>query len=634
MKVGPAREELLYLAIIAGAIMRLVMKRAWLFAALLFIGLPEVGAAQVNVTTWRNDVLRTGQNISETTLTPTNLISSNFGLLCSANVDGQVYAQPLVLSNVTFNGTNYASLVYVVTQNNTLYVFNGTPTPSAPCQEVASLSLTPAGQYATDCHYLGAGQCQTISPTVGALGTPVIQPGTGSVGTLYVVTETQNVASGPPQAWYHYLHVVSLDQMTEIVPPVRIVPPGPLMSLAQNNYWSRHHAQRPGLLLVGNNLFIGFSMMDGPAPLPNGALFSYDVTNLSAPPLYFATTANATQGGGGIWQGGAGLAYGPDESGSNYIYVTTGNGAWDGQTNFATSFLKIVPGTLQIAVSQQKQLFFTPADEYYRNCATSPKYYTDLDFGSGGVVLTPSNSNWPYLALSADKEGAIFAIDRGDPGEFNQGGCLNECPPTGKACSHATQDAANQNIQTVWLAQTRSFHNNPAYWNNYIYGAPDNGYIYQFQICNNYGPPGAQPLCESPVIATGTEGQALTTVYGASPSVSASAESGDAIVWLIAGDINAQSTTAGQLFALDALSMDQLYVSSGVGSPCPQVDTLAPATKFSVPTIANGYVYLGTQQILQNGVNNGAGTFYIFGLNRQCNVNAHKSGIQKKSRGR
>jgi uncharacterized repeat protein (TIGR03803 family) len=106
------------------------------------------GLYETNVTTWRSDNLRTGQNTNEIVLTPENLSTNNFGQRCSVALDGQVYAQPLVLSNVTFNGTQYSSLVYVVTQMNTLYLINGTP-PAAgnPCTVISSLSLNPAGQH-------------------------------------------------------------------------------------------------------------------------------------------------------------------------------------------------------------------------------------------------------------------------------------------------------------------------------------------------------------------------------------------------------------------------------------------------------------------------------------------------------
>ena len=77
----------------------------WLFASPLLW-------AQTSVWTWHNDNGRTGQNNSETNLTPTNVNKATFGQICSYVVDGQIYAQPLVL----WDSGNSRNLVYVVTQ--------------------------------------------------------------------------------------------------------------------------------------------------------------------------------------------------------------------------------------------------------------------------------------------------------------------------------------------------------------------------------------------------------------------------------------------------------------------------------------------------------------------------------------
>ena len=73
---------------------------------------------QVNVTTWHNDIGRTGQNTQETILTPGDVdqhqygtvTTETFGLLCRfTSVTGQVYAQPLVVSNSDGSMTVYVA---------------------------------------------------------------------------------------------------------------------------------------------------------------------------------------------------------------------------------------------------------------------------------------------------------------------------------------------------------------------------------------------------------------------------------------------------------------------------------------------------------------------------------------------
>jgi len=97
-----------------------------LIAATTFSG---VSAAQVQcatgvcVTTWHNDNLRTGQNTNETTLTKALVGNPNsFGRICSAvwpaGPDNFVYTQPLVVTNVKFNGTLYPYVIYIATMDD------------------------------------------------------------------------------------------------------------------------------------------------------------------------------------------------------------------------------------------------------------------------------------------------------------------------------------------------------------------------------------------------------------------------------------------------------------------------------------------------------------------------------------
>lgn len=166
--------------------------------------------AQVNVTTWHNDIGRTGQNTQEKTLTPSNVTKNSFGKICSAGVDGQIYAQPLTV----WNPATSKNTVYVVTENDTIYAFDGTN-----CILIQKASLLPSNgtEYPADCCFIGGGQCKTVAPSVGVLSTPVIDV---STNTLYVVTESQIGNTGnegqncqtkqPPSGWVHRLHALDL----------------------------------------------------------------------------------------------------------------------------------------------------------------------------------------------------------------------------------------------------------------------------------------------------------------------------------------------------------------------------------------------------------------------------------------
>ena len=294
---------------------------------------------QVNVATWHNDIGRTGQNTQETILTPKLVTKNRFGKICSAPVDGQIYAQPLTVWNSVTN----RNTVYVVTQSDTIYAFDGTN-----CSLIQKSSLLPTNgtEYPADCCFLAGGQCVTVAPTIGILGTPVIDV---STGTLYVITESQVGSTGNPgqncqtkqgpTGWVHRLHALDLSSGHNFLNEKNGAPVQIQGSVSSGkSFGSRNQIQRPGLLwLPGspNLVYVAFSMMDGaPVPYPSGWVFAYDAQNLVASnyPKIFATTptADGDTNGGGIWQGGAGLAAGIDSKGGNtYIYFGTGNGTFD-----------------------------------------------------------------------------------------------------------------------------------------------------------------------------------------------------------------------------------------------------------------------------------------------------------------
>ena len=91
--------------------------------ALLALGCLTPVMAQVSVTTYHNDLARTGQNTQETILTPANVNSTQFGKLYSVPVDGAVYAQPLYLWAVNIAGGAH-NVLYIVTEHDSVYAID------------------------------------------------------------------------------------------------------------------------------------------------------------------------------------------------------------------------------------------------------------------------------------------------------------------------------------------------------------------------------------------------------------------------------------------------------------------------------------------------------------------------------
>jgi outer membrane protein assembly factor BamB len=170
--------------------------------------------AQVNVTTWHNDLARTGVNTQETILTTTNVNVSQFGRLFQVQVDGQVYAQPLVLSGVEIGGGTH-NVVYVATEHDSVYALdadNGTI--------YAQVSLIPSGGTTVNANSDLVPACGDITPEVGITGTPVIDP---AGNTLYVVAKSK--VNGSIVQHLHALNTVTLAE--NFGSPVEIQATGP-----------------------------------------------------------------------------------------------------------------------------------------------------------------------------------------------------------------------------------------------------------------------------------------------------------------------------------------------------------------------------------------------------------------------
>ena len=155
------------------------------------------------VYTFHNDNMRTGQNLNETVLTPANVNSSTFGKLFTYPIDGLAIASPLYVAGVNIPGQGIHNVVYVATENDSVYAFDANGLSSVPLwhdsfiNPAAGITPVPAAD---------TGETGDIPDEIGITGTPVIDP---STNTLYVVAATKEIANGQT-SYVQELHALDI----------------------------------------------------------------------------------------------------------------------------------------------------------------------------------------------------------------------------------------------------------------------------------------------------------------------------------------------------------------------------------------------------------------------------------------
>ncbi len=495
----------------------------------------STSALPTDVLTYHNDIERTGQNLTESILTTTNInnVSNptpSFGKLYELSVDGLVDAQPLIKTQVTIKGAVH-NVLYVVTENDSVYAFDADAN-GAPLWQVSVLGT---GEAASDNR--GCGQ---VSPEIGITATPVIDPSAGPHGTIYLVAMSKNTTTG---AYFQRIH--ALDMTTgaeEFSGPVTVAAtfaPGPAFSPKQ-------YKERAGLLLLNGQLITAWASHCDITPY-NGWIMAYDQNTLAQTSV-IDITPNGSEGA--FWQAGGGIA--ADSTGN--IYLLDGNGTWDTTVNtngfpskgdFGNGFLK-----LSNSSGLQVEDFFEPFN-------TVSESNGDTDLGSGGAMVLPDmidqNGLTRHLAVGAGKDGNIYLVDRTNMGKWNAANNNN-----------AYQVIAGGLNNGEWAV--------PAYFNGTVYYGGVNE------------PLDAFTFSLAKLAAMPTSSSAESYGYpGTSPSISANGTS-NAIVWAVEN-----GSGGGVLHGYDATNLGtELYNSSKVAA-----DSFSD-NKFITPTIANGKVYVGT----------------------------------------
>ena len=516
-----------------------------------------------DVLTHHNNVARTGAILDEKSFSPSSVKGKGFGKLFSLAVDGQIYAQPLVVTGLAIPGKGTRNVVFVATMRNMVYAFDAETAQPSPFWQV---NLGPPMLYDRIPKDGGAllGQ-YNIRPYIGVASTPVIDR---EKNVIYVVAKIAEPQCPGAEAATTDCPVVyrihSLDLATgKKVHQTDIRIPMTATGVAAEDV-ARRHLQRAALLLANHRVYAAFGSHQD-APPWQGFVIAFDADTLRQIEPVFCTTPGGEMGG--IWQAGNGPA--ADAEGN--LYLMTGNGSFDpGNNQFGSTFLKLSPSLAALD-------WFAPATVGALNLL-------DIDLGSSGPMLMPGTEE----IVGGGKDGRLFVLQRSKLGGLQQ--------------HHWWHDGRNPPVQYFQAARTWRFtllswfpflfnagyhhnHGSPVYWNSRLKGPtiylwPEEDNVRAF----HYDP------------ATKFHTKALTGMMGNKGmpggflSVSANGQD-DGILWAAIPykDDAWVEIVRGSLRAFDANTL-QLLWSTDANEPADNFDF----AKYVPPTVANARVYLPT----------------------------------------
>jgi hypothetical protein len=343
------------------------------------------GGTPTDVTTYHYDTSRTGWNQTETDLTPASVVSSKFGLLATLNVDGNVFAQPLLVTNFPVNGARHDVLI-IATGHDTVYAFDA--------QTYAVLWQVSLGT-SQSTNDVG---CGDVHPEYGISSTPVIVRHSANRATLYLVAATE-----PSQGQFvSTLHALDLATGADSMTPVVIAPSatlndGSTVSFDPQNQWSR-----TSLAYNNGSLYVGIgSHCDNNAGNISGWMLRYN-TRLALKNAFHTIETHGGYELSSIWMTG----FAPAIDANGNVFVVTGNGDFtQRQKDWGESVLKLSPNVDRVSSS------FTVYD--YGNLNNG-----DTDFGSGGVMLLPpvSGQTAPPMAVAMGKASVLYLMSQNSLG--------------------------------------------------------------------------------------------------------------------------------------------------------------------------------------------------------------------------
>jgi len=490
---------------------------------------PLLAAAQTSVVTWHYNNSRNSVDTTETMLTPSNVNVRGFGKLYTQPLDGLVVGQPLYLPSLSIPGNGVHSVVFLATMEDSVYAFDLDAPSAGPLWTTSLLTYSPAGATPVPDKFKGC-QVTTGWGDVGVISTPVIDLPTN---TIYLVAETfEN------KKVVHRLHALDVTTGLEKLGAPATITATYTLNGVTNTFVDTHQMNRPGLLLVNGNIYIGFggaSCNGG----DSGWIMSYNATTLAQ---NGALDIEAGEYFASIWQKGAGLS--ADSSGN--IYAESGEGpvsdpGTPGQ-DLGTSVFKVsqVGNTLMVAD------WFTPYNWSYL-------YENDLDLHNAVLVLPDQPGPHAHEAIGVGKEGTIYLLDRDNMGQL---------------CTSCTA-TDTQIVQELPLSAGKA-PGTPLLWNGTVYFTGG-------RVVSAY------PLSNG--------------LLGTPPAQSASFAAGGHPLMTSNGTVNAilWGGSGGILWAMDPTTLQVLWTTA----MAPQRrDALPVLAHFATPIVADGKLFIGAQKAL------------------------------------
>jgi len=478
-------------------------------------------------------------------------------------VDSFIYGQPLFMPKLSIGGVTH-NVVYVATEKNSVYAFDADGKTCTPLWHRVIGTPVPCSMNSP----VAGSNCNLVfqTSTIGITSTMFIDPTQGMHGVIYVEVRT---STGGAMPFFHSLHKLDLTtgkEMPDSPITIKASISGNACGSANGviTFNSAAENNRSALLYANGVVYIAFgSINDKPSCTMTGAnyfgwILGYNAFNIQQQAAVFNASRNVAGNGSGpggkdaIWGGALAASL------NNQIYAVTGNGPFNASVgDYGNTYLKLQPGSNQTLNVLD---YFSPAFLFNND---------DLDLGaSTGIILSPPGQ-FPHELIGGGKNGTLYVVNRDNMGKFNS--------------------AADQNIQTlpgavgirVSGAATCSptdddcDYSTPAFWNGRLYVSGVNDHVKNFALSNGLL---SGPMSLSP----------QTYGYpGSVPTISANGTK-NAIVWAV-------EPSKSILHAYDATNLsNELYNSNQNATR----DALGSHVKFAPATVANGKVYVGTQNHL------------------------------------